>query len=212
MQVSAGYIAMLIGDSKWLFLWARHWIIHSNYLFKNSNSFRNKSSDCPYEGVIVSFTQPICSLWLCFELFLLAAQNSSKMAAQVTRNTVFKMFLSINLFKKTTAVQAVVVSSNMTVSIYNKGLDTCLEPSMQTLNLWCKKVVPCLLKCRIKAVSWLYTATTCPCDIALTYEGDILLGNYLFLPNAVLIHQVIFSAFVLHIVSQQLYIKGYCNR
>lgn len=55
-------------------------------------------------------------------------------------------------------------------------------------------------------------ATTCPCDIALTYEGDILLGNCLFLPNAALIHQVIFSVFVLHIVSQQLYIKGYCNR
>lgn len=92
LQVFAGYIAMLIGDSKWLFLWVRHWVIHSNYSFKNVNSFRNKSSDCPYEGFIVSFTQPICSLWLCLELFLLAAQNSSKMTAQVTRNTVFKMF------------------------------------------------------------------------------------------------------------------------
>ncbi len=47
--------------NNWLTLWVSHWIIHSIGLFKNIDSFKNYTSDWPYEWVIESFTQSVCS-------------------------------------------------------------------------------------------------------------------------------------------------------
>ncbi len=44
---------------KWLSLWANHWIIDSTDSLKNTDLFRYETSDCRYEQIIESLTQPI---------------------------------------------------------------------------------------------------------------------------------------------------------
>ncbi len=53
VTLSAGYIVTPVGGNKWPSLLVSYLIIHSCNLFKNADSFRNKSSDYIYEWVIV---------------------------------------------------------------------------------------------------------------------------------------------------------------
>ncbi len=37
-----------------------HWLIHSTNLLENIDLFQNETNNFIYEGIIDSFTQPIC--------------------------------------------------------------------------------------------------------------------------------------------------------